>query len=69
MAGTPWARAASSSAEARVQRERQMQVRRAKAAIYLACEQAGPFMAVVLLNEALRAALDKLRDEEPGRPG
>jgi hypothetical protein len=69
MARTPWAEVARSPAEARLQQERQKQVRWAKAAIYLACEKAGPYMAVVLLNDALRAALDKLQDEAPGRPG
>ena len=33
--------------------------------IYLACEQAGPFMAVVLLNEELRRQLDKVQDKAP----
>jgi hypothetical protein len=33
-------------------------VARAKAAIWLACEEAGPHMAVVLLNDALREQLD-----------
>jgi hypothetical protein len=38
--------------------------RRAKAAIHLACEMAGPYITVVLLNDALREQLDKLRDED-----
>ena len=46
---------------ARVQRETQL--RQAKAKIYLACEEAGPHMAVLILNNALREQLDKLRAE------
>ena len=48
-----------------MQKKRQVQVRKAKGMIYLACKQAGPFMAVVLLNEAPRRQLDKLQDEAP----
>jgi hypothetical protein len=56
-------------AEARLQRKRQTEVGKAKAMIHLAADMAGPFMAVVLLNEALRSQLDLLKDQEPGRPG
>jgi hypothetical protein len=42
------------SGEVRLQKKRDDQIRRAKAAIYLAFEMAGPHMAVVLLNDALR---------------
>jgi hypothetical protein len=69
MPETPWAEPARSSAKVRLQQKRQTQVRRAKAMIYLAADMAGPYMAVVLLNQALRQQLDKLKDEAPGRPG
>jgi hypothetical protein len=49
----------------RLKRQRTIQLRRAKAAIYLACEEAGPHMAVVLLKDALREQLDRLNEEEP----
>jgi hypothetical protein len=57
-----WFVPASSPSEARLQTKRNNQLRRARAAIYLACEMTGPHMAVVLLNDALREQLDKLHE-------
>jgi hypothetical protein len=54
----------TSSSEVRQQKRRDDQIRRAKAAIHLACREVGPYMAVVLLNDALRQQLDELRDED-----
>ena len=54
----------TSSSEIRQQKKRDDQIRRAKAAIQLACREVGPYMAVVLLNDALRQQLDELRDED-----
>jgi hypothetical protein len=48
----------------RLRQQRSIQLRRARAAIYLACEEAGPHMSVILLNDALREQLDRLREEE-----
>jgi hypothetical protein len=54
----------TSSSEIQQQKKRDDQIRRAKAAIHLACREVGPYMAVVLLNDALRQQLDELRDED-----
>jgi hypothetical protein len=54
----------TSSSEIRRQKKRDDQIPRAKAAIHLACREVGPYMAVVLLNDALRQQLDELRDED-----
>jgi hypothetical protein len=54
----------TSSSEIQQQKTRDDQIRRAKAAIHLACREVGPYMAVVLLNDALRQQLDELRDED-----
>jgi hypothetical protein len=48
----------------RLQRQRTIQLQRAKAQIWLACEEAGPHMAVILLNDALREQLDRLAEED-----
>jgi hypothetical protein len=47
----------------RIRQARTVQLRRARAAIWLACEEAGPHMAVIQLNDALREQLDRLGDE------
>jgi hypothetical protein len=47
----------------KLKRERTIEVKYARAQIYLACERLGPHMAVVVLNDALREQLDRLRDE------
>ena len=54
----------TSSSEIQQQKKRDDQIRRAKAAIHLACREVGPYMAVVLLNDALRQQLDELREED-----
>ena len=54
----------TSSSEIQQQKKQDDQIRRAKAAIHLACREVGPYMAVVLLNDALRQQLDELRDED-----
>ena len=54
----------TSSSEIQQQKKRDDQIRRAKAAIHLACREVGPYMAVVLLNDALRQQLDELHDED-----
>jgi hypothetical protein len=42
--------------------QRKLQLRRAKAQIWLAAEDVGMHAAVVILNDALREALDRLDD-------
>ena len=54
----------TSSSEIQQQKKQDDRIRRAKAAIHLACREVGPYMAVVLLNDALRQQLDELRDED-----
>ena len=46
----------------RVAWQRKLQLRRAKAQIWLAAEDVGMHAAVVILNDALREALDRLND-------
>jgi hypothetical protein len=47
----------------RVIRQRAVQLRRAKATLVLMIDEIGAHAAVVLLNDALRDALDRLGDE------
>jgi Mg2+/Co2+ transporter CorB len=47
----------------RVTRQRTVQLRRAKATIALLIDEIGAHAAVVLLNDGLREALDRLGDE------
>jgi hypothetical protein len=49
-------------ADRRLAAERTRQLRRAKAGIWLDCEDVGMHAAVVILNDALREALDRLDD-------
>jgi hypothetical protein len=54
----------------RLKAQRTREVGYARAQIYLACERLGPHMAVLVLNDALREALDRLRSipNDPERP-
>jgi hypothetical protein len=50
----------------RIRHQRAEQLRRAKAQIWLACEEAGPHMAVAFLSAALREQLDMLAETGEG---
>jgi hypothetical protein len=47
----------------RLMRQRQTQIRHAKAKLHLLADALEPHVAVVLLNDALRVALDRLNTE------
>jgi hypothetical protein len=47
----------------RLKRQRTIEINRARAQIWLACETLGARMAVLVLNDALRDALDQLEEE------
>lgn len=47
----------------RISWQRSVQLRRARATIWLTCEEIGAHAAVVLLNDALREQLDRLSEE------
>jgi hypothetical protein len=47
----------------RIRRQRTKQINRCRAQIWLACETLGPHMAVLVLNDALREALNELQDD------
>jgi hypothetical protein len=46
-----------------LKRKRTIEINRARAQIYLACETLGAHLAVIVLNDALREALDRLDEE------
>jgi hypothetical protein len=47
----------------RLRRQRTIEIKDAKARIWLACETLGPHMAVRVSNDALREQLDRLGEE------
>ena len=48
----------------RIRRQRTIQINRARAQIWLACQTLGPHMSVLVLNDALREALDELQNRD-----
>ena len=52
-----------SQASPKLKRQRTIEINRARAQIWLACDTLGAQIAVVVLNDALREWLDRLDDE------